>query len=265
MRSQSSKDDIHQRFGAHAGAYATSRVHAEGASLSRLVDVVRPRADWHVLDVATGAGHTALAFAPHVADVIATDITPQMLAQTQSLADARGAANVRTQLADAEALPFEDGVFHLVTCRIAPHHFGNVALFVREAARVLRQGGTFAVVDNIVPDDDAVALWIDDFERIRDHTHHRCLSIKAWTMLCQAAGLTVAHTETVPKIMNLREWSRRMETPASTVDRLRAMLLDAPGPAKRWLQPTSLHDDVSFTLWEGIVVATADHEKEGQG
>jgi ubiquinone/menaquinone biosynthesis C-methylase UbiE len=255
MRSQSSKDDIRERFGAHAAAYATSRVHAEGASLGRLVDLVRPRAHWRVLDVATGAGHTALAFAPHVASVVATDITPQMLAQSDTLSRARGAANVTTRIADAEALPFEDQSFDLVTCRIAPHHFGDVARFVREAARVLRPRGTFALVDNVTPDDAAIALWIDTFEHTRDPTHHHCLNVEKWKALCEAARLTVAHTEIVPKAIDLADWARRMQTPAPIVARLRTMLLEAPAPVRQWLQPVSRDHNVTFRLWEGIVIA----------
>ena len=64
---------VQQQFGAHAAAYATSAVHAKGASLGRLVELVQPKSDWRALDIATGAGHTAAAFAPHVAHVIASD------------------------------------------------------------------------------------------------------------------------------------------------------------------------------------------------
>ena len=63
-----------QRFGRAAADYATSEVHAKGASLTRLVELAEPKPHWRVLDVATGAGHTALAFASHVAKVTATDI-----------------------------------------------------------------------------------------------------------------------------------------------------------------------------------------------
>ena len=61
------KDLVQQQFGAHAAAYATSTVHAKGASLGRLVELVKPQPQWQALDIATGAGHTAAAFAPHVA------------------------------------------------------------------------------------------------------------------------------------------------------------------------------------------------------
>ena len=147
-----SKDLIQQQFGANAANYLTSSVHAKGASLGRLVDLVKPQSSWAVLDVATGAGHTAAAFAPHVARVVASDLTPEMLVQSRKLADEKGFTNMETASADAESLPFRDGTFDLVTCRIAPHHFGDVAGFLAQSFRVLKPGGTFALVDNVSPD-----------------------------------------------------------------------------------------------------------------
>ena len=95
-----------------------------------------PQPDWHVLDVATGAGHTALAFAPLVARVVASDITGEMLAEAAKLAGARGLANVETAHAEAGNLPFPDASFDLVTCRLAAHHFPAPAAFVaRSQAR----------------------------------------------------------------------------------------------------------------------------------
>ena len=60
---------IQQKFSEAAAEYAASAVHARGASLARLVELVDPKPSWRVLDVATGAGYTALAFAPRVARV----------------------------------------------------------------------------------------------------------------------------------------------------------------------------------------------------
>ena len=110
---------VQKQFGAHAAGYATSPVHAKGASLQRLIDLVQPEKHWRALDVATGAGHTALAFAPHVAEVTASDITDEMLAEAEKLARARGLANVIFAKADAMALPFADSSFELVTSRDA--------------------------------------------------------------------------------------------------------------------------------------------------
>src|ERR1700719_3507729 len=144
------KSLVQEQFGATAAHYLTSKPHAKGKSLERLVELAKPQPGWRVLDVATGGGHVAYAFAPHVARVWATDITPEMVDQVRREAAKKGLANVRAAYAKAEALSFDDASFDLVTCRIAPHHFDSIPAFVSEVHRVLKLGGLFGLVDNVV-------------------------------------------------------------------------------------------------------------------
>ena len=248
---------VQGQFGANAAAYVTSRVHAKGASLGRLVTLARPQPNWRVLDVATGAGHTELAFAPHVAEVVATDITPQMLQETAVLAQSRRVTNLQTEPADAENLPFAAETFDLVTCRIAPHHFPDVPRFVAEAARVLRPGGLLAVADNVVPD-GAAGAYVNAFEKLRDPGHGRCLTITEWTAAYEAAGFAVTHTETLWKRMEFDPWARRLTDDAALVAQVRDMLLAASGEAREFLQPEN-GAKLTFRLQEGIFIG----RKEG--
>ncbi len=162
---------VQQQFGAHARAYATSAVHAQGESLARLVELTKPQRAWNVLDVSTGAGHTALTFAPHVARVVATDLTPQMLDEARKIAQARAITNVEFRPADAHALPFNDNAFDLVTNRIALHHYLNARKAMAEMARVCKRGGIVALVDNVVPPDRLTAFYINDFEKCLNQLH----------------------------------------------------------------------------------------------
>src|ERR1700687_5273503 len=123
------KSLVQEHFGKTAQDYLTSKPHAQGKSLERLVELTAPKPDWRALDVATGAGHTAYVFAPHVRRLWATDINDEMLAPGRGAIDKRNLGNVRVAYAKAEALPFEDQSFDLVTCRIAPHHFESIAAF----------------------------------------------------------------------------------------------------------------------------------------
>lgn len=257
---------VQQQFGANAAAYATSAVHAKGASLARLVDLVKPGADWSALDIATGAGHTALAFAPHVREVIASDLTPEMLEEAAKLAASKGYANMTTTAADAERLPFPEGRFDLVTCRIAPHHFPDIPAFLRESCRVLKPGGTFALVDNVSPDAtitpgfaaaelvEAAAAY-NAFEKKRDPSHGRALTTAEWTRDIAAAGLTLVHTEHAPKAMDFATWCKTMKVPEPAVTELRAMLTGAKAALSAFLKPTFEGDKIGFTLDELIAIA----------
>jgi len=242
---------VQEQFGANAAHYVTSRPHAKGASLQRLLELVPPQADWLVLDIATATGHTAFAFAPHVAHVWATDITDEMLKIAAEQAAERGFENVTVEYVDAELLPYEDGRFDLVTCRIAPHHFPDIDAFIRESARVLRSGGTLAVVDNIVP----VGLggdYVNAFEKFRDPSHGRCLALDEWLEGFVAAGLELVHYETLDKQIQFESWAKRHD--ADMQRYLKAVLYGAPKEAAEFFQPQRINDETTFRLVEGIII-----------
>jgi ubiquinone/menaquinone biosynthesis C-methylase UbiE len=249
------KSLVQSQFGAYAANYVNSRSHARGASLARLVELTKPARHWRVLDVATGAGHTALAFAPHVAEVIASDVTQEMLDVTRRLAVERGLANVKIAEASAEDLPYGEGSFDLVTCRIAPHHFVDVARFVAEAARVLKPGGVFGLVDNISPDAGATAAQYNAFEKLRDPSHGRCLPLDEWLGLIERAGLTIRHCELLDKETEFAAWTKQMGVNAATQQKLRTILLDGSPELLAFLRPQRRGQDMDFTLTEALIIA----------
>ena len=244
---------VQAQFGPNAAKYATSPAHAKGASLARLVELLQPQADWSVLDIATAAGHTAFVIAPHVAQVLATDVTPEMLDVAAKLAAEKGIANVAFEQADAEALPFDDARFDLVTCRIAPHHFTDITAFLAEAQRVLKPGGVLAVVDNIVPPGDA-GDYVNRFEKLRDPSHVRCLTLDEWRAAFDEAGFHIVTTETAPKRMTFDPWAVRLDATPATIATLRTLLAEAPAAVRDFLQPQGSGEALSFQLSEAIVI-----------
>lgn len=244
---------VQKKFGEAAADYAASPVHASGPSLTRLTELIAPAPTWRHLDIGTGAGHTALAFAAKLAKVTASDVTPQMLQQVRALAKERGLGNVVTVRAAAEDLPFPDTSFHLVTCRLAAHHFAKPQAFVAEAARVLIPGGTFALVDNIEPDDEKLAAQYNAFEKLRDPSHRRCLTLQAWIDLIAAAGLDIATSEVMDQEIAFDPWIARMRCADATAARLMEMLDSEP--LKTLLRPRETEEGVTFSLREGIILA----------
>jgi ubiquinone/menaquinone biosynthesis C-methylase UbiE len=247
-----SKTLVQENFGKTAASYLTSTVHAKGASLERLVALTSPQKNWRVLDVATGGGHVAYTFAPHVERVWATDITQEMIDMVRGEAKKRGLANVRTTYAKAEALPFEDASFDLVTCRIAPHHFDSIPEFLGEVHRVLKPGGLAAIVDNVVPT-GAVGDYVNAFERFRDPSHLRSWTMEEWRAAFKKAGFAITHEEQLYKQMEFKSWAARHDSNMQNF--LRAMLSQAMTDVKAELEPKGADSDVTFRLSEGLFIA----------
>ncbi len=247
-------DLVKRQFGINAERYVSSYDHSKGESLDRMLAVVNPSQDWRVLDIATGGGHTALAFAPRVREVLATDITREMLDAAERFIRGKGVANVSFSEADACDLPFEDAEFDLVTCRVAPHHFPDCAKFAREMARVLKPGGTVAMIDNVVPEDPAVAEYINAFEKFRDPSHVRALTATEWLRLFEDAGFAVHTTEIFRKARDFEAWAGLQTVSDSVKAELRRRLEKAPPGAVETLGPETRDGKLYFYLTEILVV-----------
>ncbi len=243
---------VQEQFGKNAAGYLTSTPHALGKSLERLVVLTAPQKSWRALDVATGGGHVAYIFAPHVARVWATDITQEMLDLVKGEATKRGLTNVRTTYAKAEALPFEDASFDLVTCRIAPHHFDSIPHFLDEVHRVLAPQGVCAVVDNVVPA-GSVGDYVNAFERFRDPSHLRAWTMEEWRMTLKAHGFAIAHEEQLYKQMEFKSWAARHDVTMQNF--LRAMLAQVTPEVKATLEPKGDGAELTFRLSEGLFIA----------
>jgi ubiquinone/menaquinone biosynthesis C-methylase UbiE len=253
------KDAVRRQYGSVGDAYVKSSGHATGRDLARMVQLAKPTPETRMLDIATGGGHVARAFAPHVGSIIASDLTPGMLAHTKQAFDEWGLENVSVEVADAEDLPFADAAFDLVTCRIAPHHFPNVDAFVREVFRVLVPGGMFVLVDSTVPEGGEGAFF-NHFEKLRDPSHVRSLTIGEWTGLLEDSGFAVDTTETFTKVHDFADWTARSRTSAEDIAALQRMMLDAPASTREaFAVVTDPHDPgtlVSFTDRKTLFVAT---------
>ena len=253
------KARVQAAFGAHAAGYVTSEPHASGADLARLVELANPQPADLALDISTGGGHVALALAPHVGRVVASDLTPAMLATARAFLTSRGVTNAEYVIADAERLPFLDATFDLVTVRIAPHHYADAALAVREMARVLRPGGRLVVVDNIAPDDPALDATLDDWERRRDPSHVRSYTRAEWRAFLAASGLRLTHEESGHKLVAFAPWAARMGMADADRAALERDMLAAPEPTRAYFAVVA-HDDHVESWTMEYLIARAERD-----
>jgi SAM-dependent methyltransferase len=204
--------------------------------------------------MATGGGHTGLTFAPYVANVVASDLTYRMLHAARDHALAKNATNILYCQHDAEYLPFASGTFDCVTCRIAPHHFENVARFVQESSRVLKSGGVLAVADNVVSGEPQIARLANLIEAYRDPSHNWAYSMDDWGAFFFGAGLQVSRQEEFRKELDFDDWAARLSLGDKEMVRLRGLLLRGPDALQEWFAPHEASNRLKFSLHEGITI-----------
>jgi ubiquinone/menaquinone biosynthesis C-methylase UbiE len=241
---------VQKQFGSVAERYRHSSVHAGGEDLKRMVETANLTGVERVLDAGCGAGHTALTFAPHAAQVVAYDLTPSMLEQVKQLAAERRVSSVVTQEGDVEHLPFADDEFDLVVSRYSAHHWGSPAAALREFRRVLKPGGRFILSDIVAQDAPVVDTYLQTIEVLRDPSHVRDHSAAQWLAMLGAAGFDaeVIYTWRLP--LNFDAWVTRMATPGANVSMIKTLFNIAPGEVRAAFE---VQEDYTFTL-DGVLV-----------
>jgi len=212
------------QFDRQSSQYGKSHILADTADVAEALAGLSPAPGARALDVATGGGHTALRVASMGWSVTAGDVSERMLEAAEKLLRDAG-MRLETLRFAAEEIPFPDATFDLVTTRVAPHHFSSPERFVGEAARVLRPGGHFLLIDGTVPDNDPVTeKWLHSVEKWRDPSHGRFLSRASWEDLVGKCGLRILSSSLHPKKQPDLNWY--FDT-AATSSENRILVLDA--------------------------------------
>jgi ubiquinone/menaquinone biosynthesis C-methylase UbiE len=186
-------DATHERFGKTAERLAALQ-DARAAELEqKVLRFVAPAGDERALDSGSGAGALAFALAPHVREVVALDVVPELLEQGRRRAESF--PNVRFVEGDATSLPFELGAFDLAGSLRTLHHVARPELAVAELARVTRPGGRVLVVDQLAPVDPAAAAQLNAFERARDSSTTRVLADVDLRVLFESNELVLIRAE----------------------------------------------------------------------
>jgi SAM-dependent methyltransferase len=235
------------QFDRQSDRYGKSHILADTSDVSEALRDLAPAAGARALDVATGGGHTALCLARMGWSVTAGDISARMLAAAGRLLLDEG-LSLDARLFPAEEMPLEDSTFDLVTTRVAPHHFSSPARFVAEAARVLKPGGHFLLIDGSVPDGDPETEgWLHGVEKWRDPSHGRFLSRASWEGLVSACGLSLVSSSLHPKKQPDLDWY--FETAATSTEN-RILVLDAIQSASPWVRKSlRLADEDGKIIW----------------
>ncbi len=120
----------------------------------KLVKEVADRHPKHILDVATGTADLAVALAAlQPISVTGIDISENMIELGQKKVQSKNLSKViRLMVADSEQLPFSDSSFDLATVAFGVRNFENLEKGLSEIFRVIREGGSLAVLEFSIPE-----------------------------------------------------------------------------------------------------------------
>ena len=188
---------------------------ADVADMEKEVTDLKVRPGTSVLDVGTGHGHVALALAAKGCTVTACDTEVGPMQEAARMAKERNLP-IAFHEHPPEQLPYPDGSFGLVTCRMAAHHFKAPETFIRETMRVLKTYGYLVLIDSTVPDDHVEAhAWMNSVERLRDPEHIKFITPNVWRKWCLEAGLTVTRLQVeTARQPDLNSYFNETQTPA---------------------------------------------------
>ncbi|MDM2969981.1 MULTISPECIES: class I SAM-dependent methyltransferase [unclassified Citrobacter] len=244
MTTHSHHDNVEKQFGSQANAYLTSTVHTSGRDLQRLAERLSSFSHASVLDMGCGAGHASFIAAQNVKQVVAYDLSSQMLEVVVQAAKEKGLENIATRQGYAENLPFEDHAFDVVISRYSAHHWHDVGLALREVNRVLKAGGVLIMMDVMSPGHPVRDIWLQTVEALRDTSHVRNYSSGEWLSLVNDANLIVDTLLTDRLPLEFSSWVTRMRTPAALVEAIRLYQKSASAEVKAYF---ALQEDGSFT------------------
>jgi len=218
-------DVIRESFTTQAQAFAANPWVTDEERIRRLVAAAHLNGDERVLDIATGPGYIAEALAGAVREVVGVDLTDAMLAIAKQRTKERGISNVSFRAADAQNLPFDNGAFGVVVCRLALHHLMKPLQVLCEMARVCRAGGTVVVEDIFASEHPERAAYQDRWEILRDPSHVRTLALSELLQLFRDAGLETDSVTTADDLTpEVERWLATTKTPPERATEIRRLL-----------------------------------------
>ena len=236
---------VKEEFTRQADRFASAAAVTNDQLTQRFVEAIGADANGVVLDVACGPGIVSAALAARAREVVALDITPEMLNKARQRCAEAGLHNVTFREGSATELPFADDSFDAVVTRLSVHHFPEPRLVLAEMFRVLRPGGTLVLADIVGSENPDEAALHNAIEVLRDPSHVRMLPASELVSLVTAGGFAIAEQTTWDQSREFEEW-------AAIVDDSRRI---APlRPIARALAAAHQHAGFGLSLHDGTVV-----------
>ena len=204
-------------------------------NFKRLVTLAQPQPSWLVLVVAVSGGGVAARIAPHVHRVIVGELA---LHQPETAASYANYPNVNCVTVNAANLAFADHTFDLVICDNTAQHVPDCFCFIQECARVVKSGGALLIHDQLAPEAERAARYVNAFERLRNPDSRRILAEYEWRGMFLDAGLSVETVEILSRpVGGLVSWAAEQNCAPEIIEKLQVMLVQAPQAVAEFWHP----------------------------
>ena len=166
-----------------------------------------PDAKGLVLDLACGPGIVTAELAATAREVVALDLTPEMLVKARERCAKFGRQNVTFREGSATDLPFPESCFDAVVTRLSFHHFEDPSRVLGEMLRVTKIGGTLVVADVVTSEDTEKSALQNVIEVLRDPSHVRMLPVSELVSIMSVDGIAIEKQDTWDKAREFEEWA----------------------------------------------------------
>jgi ubiquinone/menaquinone biosynthesis C-methylase UbiE len=205
---------IKKEFARQVDTLSRSPVFTDQHVIDRIIEAAQISGDERVLDLGCGPGILTEAVAPFSQEVIAFDLTPEMVDQTRQRCEKRGFKNVTLMLGEAENLPFDNSTFDIIVTRLTIHHFLDPSTAISNMVRVLKPKGKIVVADIVSSENSNESDLHNALEILRDPSHSKMLSIPELKKEISSASLMITMEDSWITQREFNEWIKITNDPS---------------------------------------------------
>ena len=197
---------IKEEFSRQANTFSNAAALTDSGVVDRIRSAAGLGDKLRVLDVGCGPGIVTEALAGDGHEVIALDLTPEMVRSARQRCQESGFFNVHYVIGQAEYLPFEEAAFDAVITRLTIHHFTNPGVVCSDMARITRSSGRLIVVDIVSSENADESELHNALEKLRDPSHVSMISGIAMKDLVETTGLKIIQEDQWTMEREFGEW-----------------------------------------------------------
>lgn len=234
--------------------------------LAWMVEILPLRSDFHVLDVAAGTGHLSRAIAPHVKQIVAIDLTPEMLERAREESHKSKLNNISFEEGDAASLRYQAATFDMVVSRLAIHHFEDPLIQLREMVRVCKSDHIVGVIDLLSPSEEHLIGPYNHLERLRDPSHTFALTKDQLINAMGMAGVVINRFDERDIEVDFERWVEMTDTDRRIVKTIRSELeQELRGGRQTGMRPYVKDGRLQFLQVWSVVMAVKSPNKLNPG